>query len=286
VKTYSHVYYDSQAGDHRGCVRVCENRDELANPRRLGALSPNEAYEVYLRRFKALLDCTHTALCGYRRSPPWGSDESESPPDEGGGFVREDEDSFDLTDQPDLKNEDGCDSSRDGCYHRPDASGKDRYVSGSLIVTQDELGFQVEDTRERKTYRVQLIRGKYVGGCNWETEILPLPSSGSRTGAHVQSLVVRQASHEEMAWNALKLETIGVQHGILIKVTASQIDQPRKSMRFKFKLVGEFSKTFISQLFRGLKRRLVFGFSASPHVSIPKANQTPFFDSSKDHIVK
>jgi hypothetical protein len=50
---------------------------------------------------------------------------------------------------------------------------------------------------------VQLIRGKYVGGCNWETEILPLPSSGSRTGAHVQSLVVRQTTHKLVARDAL-----------------------------------------------------------------------------------
>jgi hypothetical protein len=115
MNAYSQIlYYDSQAENHQGCFRDCETSDEPANPQRPSELSPSEAYEVYLRSFKTLLDCTHSALFGCRRSLPWRSDENEPPPDEGGGFVRENEDSFDLTDQSDLKNEDGCDSSRDG----------------------------------------------------------------------------------------------------------------------------------------------------------------------------
>ena len=61
-------------------------------------------------------------------------------------------------------------------YRRPDSFNGDSYSDGRLVVTQDATGFQVKDTVENKTFRVELIQGRWVGACSCGLDEGPPPS--------------------------------------------------------------------------------------------------------------
>ncbi|MBI4455127.1 MAG: hypothetical protein HY644_04425 [Acidobacteria bacterium] len=61
-------------------------------------------------------------------------------------------------------------------YQRPNCSGQDCYTEGSLIVRQDSEGFEVKDTGDGRTYRVQRIKERWIGPCNCGLDTVPPPS--------------------------------------------------------------------------------------------------------------
>jgi hypothetical protein len=109
------------------------------------------------------------------------------------GLIREDETKYEgsaANPDEDPKGAGSPPKPQNSRNDRPDAWGKDRYISGSLVVTQDDLGLQVEDTREGKTYLVRLIRGRYVGSCTCgsiqgKTEVISMLAPGSSTSPSV-----------------------------------------------------------------------------------------------------
>ncbi|HEY3130686.1 MAG TPA: hypothetical protein VGL91_14615 [Acidobacteriota bacterium] len=61
-------------------------------------------------------------------------------------------------------------------YRRPDSFNRDSYSDGRLVVTQDSAGFQVMDTVVNKTFRVELVHGRWVGACSCGMDKGPPPS--------------------------------------------------------------------------------------------------------------
>jgi hypothetical protein len=72
--------------------------------------------------------------------------------------------------------EDRADHPKMPYYRRPDSFKPDSYSDGRLVVTQDAAGFQVKDNVENKTFRVELIQGRWVGACSCGMDKGPPPS--------------------------------------------------------------------------------------------------------------